>query len=104
MVGVWVMPDNDQTGALEAFLRLLVPEGDPNWEYAGKCVTEIPKPGGTSENWGAKAQLHTWLAWQKYPGKAPEQAFKPKYLDSQAQAAQNLVLWLERLFELRHEG
>ena len=100
IVGVWVMPDNDQVGALEAFLRLLVPMDDPNWEYAGTCVSGVPKPGGTSANWGAKAQLHTWLAWQKYPGKAPEQTFKPRYLDPKAQAAQNLIGWLERLFEL----
>lgn len=103
VVGVWIIPNNALTGALEAFLRLLVPEGDQNWGYAETCVAGIPQKPKASKNWANKAILHTWLAWQEYPGKEPEQAFVRHYLDPNAEAAQALVAWLERLFDLRAE-
>ena len=103
-VGVWIIPNNALTGALEAFLSLLVPVADQNWSYAETCVAGIPQKPKTSQNWDNKAILHTWLAWQEYPGKEPEQAFVRRYLDPKAEAAQALVAWLERLFELKAES
>ena len=103
-VGVWIIPNNVLTGALEAFLRLLVPDTDQNWSYAETCVAGIPQKPKTSQNWINKATLHTWLAWQVYPGKEPEQAFIRHYLDPKAETAQALMDWLERLFELKVES
>lgn len=104
VVGVWIIPNNALTGALEAFLRLLVPDGDPNWSYAETCVAGIPQKPKASQNWDNKAILHTWLAWQKYPGQAPEQTFIRGYLNAQAEPAQTLIGWLERLFDLKAEA
>ncbi|MGC4042401.1 MAG: hypothetical protein QM758_01200 [Armatimonas sp.] len=61
--GVWLMPDNTMAGAMEAFLRLLVPESDLNWPYAEECVENLPKKAKDSNTWRDKARLHTWLAW-----------------------------------------
>ena len=100
-VGAWLMPNNKMVGAMEAFLRLLVPADDPNWSFAERCVDEIPKKAKDSNTWRDKARLYTWLAWQKQPGKPPESVLRsPPYLNANADVAQAFVGWVRRLFEL----
>jgi hypothetical protein len=105
-VGVWLMPDNNMTGAMEAFLRQMVPVDDQNWNFAEECVENIPnsvkqKDSKGWETWRDKARLHTWLAWQKSPGKPPESVLQsPPYLDAKARVAQAFVAWVKLLFEI----
>jgi hypothetical protein len=97
--GVWIMPDNQNTGILEDFLRTLVPTGSALFSRAENDVNSIPanerlfsllaKP---------KAIMHTWLAWQEEPGLPFGTAIKAGYLDSSAAPVDTLVSWLNRLF------
>ncbi len=45
-----------------------------------------------------KAKIHTWLAWQKEPGKPLGQAITATYFDANAPHAQELIDWIRRLF------
>jgi hypothetical protein len=45
-----------------------------------------------------KAIIHTWLAWQKEPGKPFGTAITAKFLDPNVAQADVLVGWLKRLF------
>ncbi len=100
-VGVWLMPDNTLPGALEQFIRLLVPLGDPLWEHAQVIIAGLPeKHDAVTQNWTKKAHLHTWLAWQKEPGKPIGQAITKRYLDPEAHAAKPFLDWLRTLFQL----
>ena len=47
-----------------------------------------------------KAHVHTWLAWQKEPGKPMGQAITKRYLDANAPHAQQLIVWIRKLFGL----
>jgi hypothetical protein len=97
-VGIWIMPDNRSPGALEDFAAALVPAGNALWERAGEAVDSIPEeqrrfpPARRS-----KAHVHTWLAWQEYPGSPMGQAIGKGDLDAQAAAALGFVTWLRRL-------
>lgn len=101
-VGVWLMPDNRVPGILEDFVAFLVPDENTFlWQHAVDSVARIP---AEQRNFPAvarpKAEIHTWLAWQKEPGQPFGLALTAKYLDSNAPYALNLVSWVQRVFEL----
>lgn len=102
-VGVWLMPDNEDSGMLETLMGLLVRdrENNPVWCFAEQATASIyenhqPFP----ENRKPKAVLHTWLAWQKKPGTPIAQAITATYLDANNPAADHFINWIKRLFQL----
>lgn len=98
-VGVWLMPDNVQRGALEDFARLLIRDGDILYPYAQNCVDALPERrfGAT---YSAKAYIHTWLAWQENPGRPIGLAIRQGFFDPNAALAEIFVEWIRRLFEI----
>ncbi|MBW7866069.1 MAG: hypothetical protein H3C30_16855 [Candidatus Hydrogenedentes bacterium] len=98
-VGVWIMPDNKTNGILEDFLRFLVPDGSRLFEHAESSVDAIPEGERRFEDAAKpKALIHTWLSWQKEPGKPLGTAITARYLDSGVAQVDTLVNWLNRLF------
>ena len=96
--GVWIMPDNKTPGILEDFLRFLVPERQSAlFAHAERSVATVPERR-FSENDTPKALIHTWLAWQKDPGKPYGTAIASKFMDSRLPQARALAGWLRRLF------
>ena len=95
--GAWIMPDNRTCGILEHFLSLLVPQPDALFDHANSSVDSIPDIR-FSQNDKPKAVIHTWLAWQKEPGKPYGTAITARFLDPGLPQADVLVSWLERLF------
>lgn len=101
IVGVWIMPDNTLPGMLEDFISFLVPATDTLWRRAADCIAQIPAAERLfSPQHQSKVHLHTWLAWQKEPGKPMGQAITKRFLDPDAPHAQTLIDWLRRLFDL----
>lgn len=92
-VGVWIMPDNQVPGILENFVSFLIPDAElPLWQKAQECVDSIlPEQRHFSEVDVPKAQVHTWLAWQKEPGQPLGIAMTARYLDANAPNALRLV-------------
>jgi hypothetical protein len=98
-LGIWLMPNNQLAGALEHFAQMLLPDNDRLWDRARSAVDQIPVeerlfPEGDT----FKAQLHTWLAWQREPGRPIGQALNNRYLNADAPHAYQLVAWIRRLF------
>lgn len=96
-VGIWLMPDNELDGTLEKFLSLLVPENDDLLPLARRTISDMPKKRFTEAH-APKALMHTWLAWQKEPGKPYGQAITARYLDTSLPIAQTFANWLRRTF------
>jgi len=100
-VGIWLMPDNQLPGMLENFIEFLVPAGDGLWPRAGVCVEQLPEQERRFRpDHRAKANVHTWLAWQEDPGTPLGQAITKRYLDAGAPHAHLLIDWIRRLFDL----
>lgn len=98
IVGVWIMPDNDSPGRLEDFVHQLVRPGDELWDRAGAAVDAIPENLRRFKvAYRIKAQLHTWLAWQKEPGMRIGQAVTRGVLDPKSGHADTFISWLRRL-------
>ena len=98
-VGVWLMPDNRRSGALEEFLQGLVDDEDALLELAQASTTSASERGaafpGTRR---PKAVLHTWLAWQQRPGLPYGLAITAHYFRHDSPAALAFVEWFRRVF------
>jgi hypothetical protein len=101
--GVWVMPDNARGGMLEDFLLDLIPEGNVLLRHARQVITSLPATLFIPEH-RAKAEVHTWLAWQREPGTPLGLALKRRYLDADHALAQQFHDWLVALFEIPPAG
>lgn len=98
-VGIWIMPDNQTRGILEDFLRFLVPSGSRLFAHVESSVATIPEGErrfGPRDH--SKAIIHTWLAWQKEPGRPLGTAITAKFLDANVVQVDVLVAWLRSLF------
>ncbi len=100
-VGVWLMPDNRRTGALEDFLEDLIDGEDQLLPHAEDSTSTAQELGALFPLVSAKkAVLHTWLAWQEEPGRPYGLAIKAHYLRDDSDAARRFVLWFRSLFEI----
>ena len=101
-LGLWIMPDNQDTGFLEHFASELIPPTDQLWPLAQQTITNLPERRypTTPRDHTRKAELHTWLAWQKEPGKPMGIAVRSDYLQHDALLAQNFVTWIRAVFNL----
>lgn len=91
------MPDNSDPGAIEDFLKFLIPNEDKLFPYAENVIAKLPIRH-FRDTYTSKALLYTWLAWQKEPGKPYGQAITAKYLDTSLPAANIFVSWLREVF------
>ena len=100
--GVWIMPDNRFSGMLEHFLAGLVPEdAQPLYRLAQESVSKAADRGAPFQPvHQAKAEIHTWLAWQNEPGKQLHQAVHHRVLDPQKPESRSFVAWFRSLFEV----
>lgn len=99
-VGIWLMPDNSSPGILESFLsRLVPPEEDRIWAYAGEAVSEARRIGARcQEKEHTKSSLYTWLAWQREPGLPFGTALRAQVFRHDSDDALRFVDWFRRLF------
>lgn len=101
-LGIWLMPNNLDNGALEDFLLSLVRPEDRVLLKARQVVaglaTDEKHFGGTSE---LKAVAHTYLSWQEAPGRPLGLAVNFNYFDARADAARSFQEWFDLLTKKR---
>jgi len=98
-VGIWIMPDNQTTGILEDFLLSLVPPESRLYAHVRASIASIPEGQQRFKSLDKpKAEIHTWLAWQKEPGKPLGTAITAKFLDPNVAQVDVLIAWLRRLY------
>jgi hypothetical protein len=63
-IAMWLMPDNKNVGAIEDFIKLLIPINDSLFEYAENTIHDIESQGiqKYKPRHKSKALVHTWLA------------------------------------------
>jgi hypothetical protein len=98
--GAWLMPNNQDIGTTEDFIRLLIPATDALSSHADRILTEIEAleiQRYPAKDRG-KAFINTWLAWQKDPELRIGQAITAKVLEKDAPIAASFTNWLRKLF------
>ena len=102
-VGVWLMPDNQRSGALEEFLMGLVANEDRRLLLLARTATRgalwLGAAFGKARR--RKAVLHAWLAWQRRPGLPYGTAITARYIGHDSPAALRFVEWFQRVFDPR---
>lgn len=103
-IGVWIMPNNQDDGMIETWLSGCIhPDESSIFKYAAQATQQV-EPQKFTEQRRIKAEIATWLAWQKKPSIGLYAAFwrdKKKTLqliDDQAPHYQALTAWLKQVF------
>lgn len=97
-VGLWVMPNNRDDGAVEAWIRLsLIATEQALAQHATAVVAALPvqkfRPAGRD-----KAEVATWLAWQFKPGAGLYYSIQGGLLDRAAPLYEGFLAWMARMF------
>jgi hypothetical protein len=100
-LGLWVMPNNQDSGYLEHFLVRLIRENDQNFVLAQQFLSEAKATGEASftEGRDQKALLALFLAIQEEPGMNAPTAVKKGILDHTNPLAQNFLTWFDSTFQ-----
>jgi hypothetical protein len=97
-IGIWLMPNNIDTGMLEDFLKqLAVPDTLATVQSCLKCAIRR-KVTNFKEVHLSKAEIYTYLAWQDEPGKPFGQAITAHVLQANTELACIFTDWLKKLF------
>lgn len=97
--GLWVMPNNRTDGMLEDFIKTCVtPDEQSLFNHAAQTVQTVPEPKKFKPHHYSKAEVATWLAWQKPPGHGLYYSVKDNLLDTNHALFQELEQWLKKIF------
>jgi hypothetical protein len=100
-LGIWLMPDNTENGIIEHFVTWMIHHRDTNplWQHVEKSIDTLPVQQFHSKDL-AKAQIATWMAWQKSPGYPISYAIFQEYVDPHSTAADPFINWIKELFKI----
>lgn len=97
-VAVWLFPDCKSPGALEDFiLQSLIPPTDALLQDARNVVHDLRERRFPSK-YDRKAEVRTWLSWQKRPGLPPGRAIAEKILVPDEARLGSFLTWLRAAF------
>ncbi len=97
-IGVWLMPNNTESGMMEDFLIATINNDAKN--IIENSIATAKEAGITSFKDGhhSKAVVHTYLAWQDKPGRSLKDAITAKKFTADNELANNFADWLKKLF------
>jgi hypothetical protein len=97
-LGLWVMPGTQTDGILEHWVRNCVMQDEKQLLLnATQTVANLTNQKFVAIH-SVKAEVATWLAWQRAPGRGLESAITEALLDSNCVQYQLLSNWLRSIF------
>lgn len=97
-LGLWIMPNNQDEGMLEDFIKTCVSTTEqPLFDHAIQVIQDIPSKKFKDHD-NSKAEVATWLAWQIKPGQGLYSAVKDSLLNPNHPLFQELAQWLKNIF------
>ncbi len=101
-IGLWIMPTHSTDGMLEDLLLNNLNPKDNNQQAlldsADKAINDLGDLRTFKETHLSKARLSTLLAWQKKPGTSSGKAYQAGVFDTESQAINLFILWLQKVF------
>jgi hypothetical protein len=96
--GLWVMPNNNREGMLEDWIIESIKNDEKAlFQQATTAVQQLSSPK-FKPHLQAKAEVATWLAWQKTPGHGLYSVMKEGLLDENSVPYTQLGNWLKSIF------
>ncbi|SMN16332.1 hypothetical protein CRYPD_990 [uncultured Candidatus Thioglobus sp.] len=97
-LGVWIMPNNQDNGALEKFYLELATDIDTAFINDVIKRAENKKLTSFKSQHRNKAIMHTYFAWQDSPSDPLHSAINKIALDNSQEIATTFKIWLVQLF------
>jgi hypothetical protein len=97
--GLWVMPNNRDDGSLEHWIQDCVHFNEVNLFLKAKDSLKDLDPTKFDEIRVPKAEVATWLAWQRKPGEGHYFTIAENLLDQTSEKYAALKNWMERIFK-----
>lgn len=98
-LGLWIMPNNLDEGMLEDWIKQCVtPSESALYQHAEKSIDAIPGAPKFRPWHRTKAEVATWLAWQKKPEHGLYNAAQPDLINVEAPLFKALQAWLKHVF------
>jgi len=96
--GLWVMPNNCDEGMLEDWIKDCVHSNEHNlFTHAEEVVGDLSPPKFKPIH-RSKAEVATWLAWQKKPGHGLYHAVEEQLIDTNSEMFKELSDWLNHIY------
>lgn len=101
-VGIWIMPNNEYSGTLENFLLDMIDKEDVLLNKVEDVLTDIESLNikrykDIDRN---KAKVHTFLSWEKNPGKSLRTEIVSRVLNPRTKTAEIFFEWLKLLYSI----
>lgn len=97
--GVWIMPNNRHEGMLEDFIKTCIHQNEQSlFDYATQTINTLSEPKFDKKTHLTKAQIATWLAWQKIPGHGFYATMTDNLLHTEHELFLELQNWLNAVF------
>lgn len=98
-LGLWIMPNNADEGMLEDWIKQCLNPAESNlYQHGENSIDAIPG-GPKFQPWNrTKAEVATWLAWQKKPEHGLYNAAQPDFLNIAEPLFKSLQMWLTHVF------
>jgi hypothetical protein len=104
-IGIWIMPDNQNSGYLEHFYEQLLIENDELWIEANDKIESLITENRNrfSDTAKQKAKVHTWLSWQQKPELAMGLSIKEyeDLFDLNKEISQSFFNWFINTFDVK---
>ena len=98
-LGLWVMPNNAQEGMLEDWVKSCMHSDEQTlFTYAVSAIDALPAPPKFNTIHRSKAEVATWLAWQKRPGHGLYRIVQDDLIDTGSLLYLELSAWLKHVF------
>jgi hypothetical protein len=97
--GLWIMPNNADEGMLEDWIKSAIhPDEQGLFLHAGTVVAALSQPQKFKPIHRSKAEVATWLAWQKQPGHGLYRAVEDGLIDLTCCYYQEMIRWLKHIY------
>ncbi len=96
--GLWVMPNNRDEGMLEDWIKSCVHQDEHKlFAHAETVVATLPQTKFKLIHF-SKAEVATWMAWQKQPGHGLYRAVEDQLIDMDSALFKELCVWLTHIY------
>lgn len=98
-LGLWIMPNNADEGMLEDLIKQCLHHDEAGLYQHGEASIDAIPGGPKFQSWHrTKAEVATWLAWQKKPEHGLYNAVQAELLNTDAALLKALQAWLAHVF------
>ena len=98
-VGIWIMPNNEANAGIEDFVKSCIANSQKErFADSAKALAKSIKPYAFKSSHYVKAEIATWMAWQRVPGQGIFACIRDELVNPEIDEFKRLISWLKSSF------